>query len=223
MTASGGAKRFYPVFLDLEGRLVVIVGGGAAAEKKARQLVRYGADVTVIATDTTTALHQSEAEGNLTVEHRGYVRGDLAGATLVCCVSTDPEVQRAVHAEALSVGCLVNTLDNPELCSFLVPGVVNREPLQIAVSTGGASPEVAKQVRRALTDEYGPEWSLYTQLVAQVRGIARERCGDSAQCAAVIAAVATPELRARLAAGERPDPQSLFDEVASDLLVDEEE
>ncbi|TLM86986.1 MAG: bifunctional precorrin-2 dehydrogenase/sirohydrochlorin ferrochelatase, partial [Actinobacteria bacterium] len=76
---SAEPKRYYPAFLDLTARLVIVVGGGSAAARKARQLVRYGADVTVIAPRPDPELVQAEADGHITVEQRGYVRGDLEG------------------------------------------------------------------------------------------------------------------------------------------------
>lgn len=215
-------KRYYPVFLDLENRLAVVVGGGPVAERKARQLARHGADVTVIAIDPTEALLWAEASGELTLERRGYVRGDLAGAFLAICVATDPEVRRAVFSEAESVGCLVNTVDAAELCNFIVPSVVNREPLQIAVSTGGLAPGLTKQIRRFLSAEFGPEWGEYARLLGEVRALACEASESNEDRAAVLEAVAKSNLLDRLRAGEHPTAAQLF-EAASAISADEGE
>jgi siroheme synthase-like protein len=110
------AKPYYPVFLDLAGRLCVIVGGGAVALRKARTLADYGADVVVIAPDVSEELIGMQADGLVTVEQRGYVRGDLAEAFLAVCATDSEEVNRAVHAEAEERRCLVNVVDVPELC-----------------------------------------------------------------------------------------------------------
>ena len=147
-------RRYYPVFLDLDGRLAVVVGGGDGrrAQGHARSL-RYGADVVVIAPEITTgARASSRPTVRITVERRGYVRGDLDERVLVVCATDDEEVNRAVFAEAEERGCLVNVVDVPELCNFIVPSVVRRGPFQIAISTAGAAPAVAKRVRRKLAD-----------------------------------------------------------------------
>jgi precorrin-2 dehydrogenase/sirohydrochlorin ferrochelatase len=208
------AKRHYPVFLDLERRLAVVVGDGAPAEKRARQLVRYGADVVVVTASPSEELLQAEADGLLTVEQRAYVRGDLAGAFVALCTSDDDELRRAVFDEADAQGTLVNVAAAPELCSFYLPSVVHREPLQIAVSTQGFAPSVAKSVRAQLAEQYGPEWGPYVTLLAQVRALAFERIEDPAERDRVLDSIAGPELLERMAAGERPDAAELLDAAA---------
>ncbi len=197
------ASRHYPVFLDLNARLAIVVGGGTAALKKAKQLKRYGADVTVISADPGPELLAAEAEGDLTVEHREYQRGDLLGATIAVCVSTDPTVRAGVHAEAEGAGCPLNVQGAPEMCSFVVPAVVNREPLQIAISTGGFAPGLARQLKALLTEEYGPEWGDYAKLVGESRAIAFELIDDADIRAQALEAAGAPELLERLAGGEQ--------------------
>jgi len=203
-------KRYYPVFLDLEARLVVVIGGGAVAERKVRQLRSYGADVTVITSDPSQALLAAEAAGDLVVERRDYVRGDLHGAAMAVCVTPDEEIRRAVHSEAETEGCLLNVLDAPELCSFIVPAVVNRGPLQIAVSTGGLAPGLTKQVRRDIAAQYGPEWGEYALLMGDVRAIACELIADPEERATVLEAVASSDALERIQAGESPTAPDLI-------------
>jgi len=204
------AKRYFPVFLDLKSRLAIVVGNGETAERKVRQLLRYGADVTVITSDPGEQLIAAEASGELTVEHRDYVRGDLAGAAIAICVSADEETRRAVHSEAESVGCLLNVVDAPEMCSFIVPAVVNRDPLQIAVSTGGLAPGLTRQIRREIAEKYGSEWGEYARLLGEVRAIAFELIADPEQRAAALEGVAASDLLDRLQAGEHPNAADLI-------------
>jgi precorrin-2 dehydrogenase / sirohydrochlorin ferrochelatase len=213
--SDGGAKAYYPVFLDLAARLAIVIGDGAAAEKRARSLIRMGADVVVISAAPTPGLLEAEAEGLLATEQRGYVRGDLEGAFITFCLSESDEVRRAVVDEAEERGCLVNVPGDPESCSFLVPSVVRRGGLQIAVSTGGVSPEAAHRVRNRIATEFGPEWEAYVALLAEVRMLASERAeaGEDID-PGVFESIADSDLLDRLRAGERPAAADVLDATA---------
>lgn len=208
------APRLFPVFLDLDARPAVVVGGGPAALRRAKQLSGYGADVTVITAAPDAQLSEAEAAGVLMIENRGYIRGDLAGAFVAICVETDPEIQQAVRAEAESAGCLINVADAPLLCNFVVPSVVNRSPLQIAVSTGGTAPGLAKQVRRELLATYGPEWAAYSQLIGEVRSLVFTAHADDETRESVLAAVTGSDLLDQARAGKLPTAQAVYEQFA---------
>jgi precorrin-2 dehydrogenase/sirohydrochlorin ferrochelatase len=209
---AGTYKRYYPAFLDLEHRPVVVVGEGVAAEKRVRQLVRYEADVVVITARPSAWLIEAQSEGLLTIETRAYVRGDLAGAFVALCVSEDAEVQRAVYEEAESLGCLVNVAGEASLCNFILPSVVHREPLQIAISTGGVAPGVSKDLRQQLATEFGPEYGSWVALIAEVRVLALDGIEDPAEQQRVIAAAADYSVYLRVADGEELTAEALFEE-----------
>lgn len=218
-------KRYFPVFLDLEGRLVVVIGCGKAAEKRARQFARYGADVTVICPRPSELLLAGQSEGALSIEQRPYVRGDLAGAFLVICVDEDPEVQRAVFEEAESVGSLINIADAPQYANFLIAGVVRHGRLEVAISTGGAAPEAAKTLRHHLDESIGAEWDAWIDLIAEARMRAAALADDPTAQAALLAAATDPTVRERLAAGERVSVDQLLTEALeadSDIAESEE-
>ena len=166
----------YPVVLDVAGRLAVVVGSGRSAETKARSLASHGADVVLIAPDVSAEMLSAEADGLITIERRGYVRGDLEGAFLVVCASGTSEIDAAVHAEARERGVLMHAASSPVLCNYLVPSVVRRGPLQIAISTEGRVPWLTRRVRREIAERYGPAWAEYAALLARVRTYAIERC-----------------------------------------------
>jgi precorrin-2 dehydrogenase/sirohydrochlorin ferrochelatase len=211
------SKAYYPVYLDLNGRLAVIVGAGKVAQRKARTLAGYGADVVVVAPEVSQELLELESEGLVSIEQRGYVRGDLADAFLAVCATDSEEVNRAVFAEAEERGCLVNVVDVPELCNFIVPSIVRRGSLQIAISTGGAAPTVAKRLRKRFQAEFGEEWADYVELLGQVRVLVMERVeGGEAQRKPIFEAIADSDLLERLRAGERPSAQAVFDEFAGE-------
>ena len=111
----------YPAFLNLRGRLVVIIGGDRAAEHSVFELLEYGPDIVVIAPEVSPALDRLVAEGRIENEPRSYVRGDLGGAFLVVCTSDSLETNRAVYLEAEAMGCLVSVVGSPELSNFTTP------------------------------------------------------------------------------------------------------
>ncbi len=212
MTGEGSAPH-YPIFVDLQGRLVVVLGGGLAAEKKVKSLSRCGADVLVIAPETTDGLRQLEADGRVTLELREYERGDLAEAVLVVCAGVPEHVAQAAYVEAEGKGCLINVSGKPGLSNYLVPSGVRRGPLQIAVSTRGEAPVLAKRLRARLRDEFGEEWGGYVTLLGQLRTLATQRFGAEGRDR-VLEAAADSDLLERIAAGEQLDPHAVLDEFA---------
>jgi len=210
-------KRYYPAFLDLAGRLVVIVGPAADLERKAARLARYGADVLVITPEPSEALLAAQANGDVGVEARAYVRGDLAGAALALCQSAAPEVQRAVFQEAVQVGCPVNIAGSVEHSSFIAPGVLHREPLQIAISTGGGAPQLAKALRRQLAEQFGAEWGAYTQLLTDVRAIALSGLADERSVDDLLESVIASDVFEQVRAGSSPTAQQVYERFAPTL------
>jgi precorrin-2 dehydrogenase/sirohydrochlorin ferrochelatase len=209
------SKPYYPVFLDLADRLAVIVGGGGVAERKIATLLEYGPRVLVIAPEVTPAVEALAASGAIKLERRGYVRGDLQGAFIVVCATSSEEVNRAVHAEAEERGSIVNVVDVPDLCSFIVPSIVRRGTLSVAISTGGAAPTVAKRLRKHVQEHLGPEWETYVTLLGEVRVLVMERVpGGEADRKPIFEALADSDLLDRIRAGELPSAEDLFAEFA---------
>jgi precorrin-2 dehydrogenase/sirohydrochlorin ferrochelatase len=137
----------YPIFLNLAGQRVVVVGAGKVATRKIRNLRKAGARVTVISPVATAAIRRKIG---LRWQRRRYRPGDLRGATLVIAATNDPAVNRQVCAEAKRRRQLVNCIAPPEAGNFIVPSVVRRGAFTIAISTGGASPAKAKALRKKL-------------------------------------------------------------------------
>ncbi len=205
--------RYYPVYLDLGDRLAVVVGGGAVAARKIRTLVDYGARVAVIAPVAVPELERFAAEGIVSLERRGYVRGDLEGAFIVVCATDSEEVNRAVYAEAEQRGCLVNVVDVPELCNFIVPSIVRRGQLQLAISTGGAAPAVAKRLRRHVEEHVGEEWGPYVELLGEVRMLVMERVpGGEAVRKPIFEAIGASDLLDRIRSGDSPSAEDVYGE-----------
>ena len=138
---------YLPIFLGLRGKPALVVGGGEAALAKVRLLRAAGAAVTVIAPRLCGGLSELLAAGEIGQRPRGFVAGDLAGCAIAVAASGRPEVDTRVAEAAQARGLPVNVVDRPELCSFIVPAIVDRDPLVVAVSSGGAAPVLARRVR----------------------------------------------------------------------------
>ena len=161
--------RYYPIFLDLKGKPAVVVGGGAVTERKVRVLLESDADVTVIAPSVTPTIREWAENNQITLGERSFEPGDLAGAFCVYAGTDDHAVNVAVSQEAEQRRLLCNVVDVPALCNFIVPAIIDRGDLCIAVSTSGASPALAKKLKRELSEQFGPEWTALSELLARLR------------------------------------------------------
>ncbi|MCS6926983.1 MAG: bifunctional precorrin-2 dehydrogenase/sirohydrochlorin ferrochelatase [Candidatus Binatia bacterium] len=161
--------KYYPLFLDLRGRPCLVIGGGAVAERKVAALLQAGGQVTVVSPTLTPQLHRWREAGAIVVHQRSYRPGDLQDFVLIFAATDDAELHRRIAHEAATRGALLNVVDQPALCSFIVPAVVSRGDLTIAVSTAGTSPALAGKIRRVLEQQFGPEYEWTLRLLARVR------------------------------------------------------
>lgn len=141
--------KYFPIFLNLHNKRIVIIGGGEVALRKAKDLFDAGAIITIIA----PRIHDELAKicgKNLIHINREYREGDLEGAALAFSATDDPDTNRRVFAEAEARGIFINSVDDPEHCSFIIPSSFTRGDLAIAVSTSGASPAFAAKLRRLI-------------------------------------------------------------------------
>ena len=145
----------YPIFLDLSGRRCVVVGGGEVANRKARKLLQARARVVVISPELGAELESVAVE----IHRRPYREGDLEGACLAFVATNSREVNAAVAREAKERGVPINVADKPSEGDFALPSTLRRGRLQVAVSTGGASPTLARRIRDELEEAFGPEWA----------------------------------------------------------------
>ena len=188
----------YPVGLVVAGRPVLVVGGGRVAARKAGDLVACGARVTVVAPEVVPDLAERP---EVTVERRVYRAGEAGGYRLVVTATGDRAVDQQVFDDAEAAGVWVNSADDPERCTFTLPAVVRRDPVVVAIATGGHSPALATWLRRRLSDELGPEVAVLAGLLGEARA----------------------RVRATGRSTEDLDWQSLLDGGLLDLLVAEGE
>ncbi len=175
--------RYYPIYLDIQGRRCVVIGAGGVAERKVRQLLDSGATVTLVSPSATKALRQWAGEAQLVWLQRSYQPGDLSGAFLAIAATDDNAVNRQVRKEATAERVLLNIVDVPSLCTFIAPAVVERGPVSVAISTSGASPALARRLRELMEgarpiDSADPSdttcrclaWADAAGVLAEVRG-----------------------------------------------------
>ncbi len=188
--------RYYPLFLDIARRRCVVVGGGSVAERKVARLLDCGASVEVVGRSLTSALAAFKGEGRIVHRATDYHEDQLRGAFLVIGATDSAAVNERIARDARLQGIPVNIVDDPARCDFILPSIVKRGDLAIAVSTGGKSPALAKKLKKELEDAYGPEYATLLEILG--------------------------ELREKVIAGGRPSAENreLFEAVVSSDILD---
>ena len=166
---------YYPVFLEMKDRRCVVIGGGAVAERKVEGLVTAGANVTVISPGITDGLKELLKQGAIRHVAREYQTGDRAGYDLVFVATDNLEINAVVSSEARSLRIWVNSADDPDHCDFMLPAVIRRGDLAVAVSTGGVSPAVTRAVREELDEYFNADYARFVQIAGEVRRELREK------------------------------------------------
>jgi precorrin-2 dehydrogenase / sirohydrochlorin ferrochelatase len=162
--------KYYTICLvRLPSRQTIVVGGGKVATRKVEGLLAAGANVKVISPVLTRELQFMLDSGEIAHLPREYQGGDLEDAFLVIATTDDSAVNQAVWIEARSRGCLVNVVDDPVHSNFILPAVVQRDELSIAISTGGSSPALARRLRERFEELIGPEYGVLAGLMAELR------------------------------------------------------
>lgn len=162
-------SRYYPIFLDLKDKRCVVIGGGSVAERKVGMLVEHQALVTVISPTLSRRLQHLSDQGAIQTVNRNYQTGDLKGAFLVIAATDDPSINTDVAERCKKQGALVNVVDDPKHSDFIVPSIVRRGDITIAISTAGKSPALARKLRSQLEAALPAEYASLVSLVSEVR------------------------------------------------------
>ena len=173
MSASSSA--LFPMFVKLDGRRCVVVGGGPIAESKIESLLAAGARVTVVSPALTERLERLQRQGAFDWHARRFEASDLQQAFLVIAATSDDATNDAVYREADRLGILCNAVDQPPRCHFYFPALMQRGDLQIAISTAGRSPSLAQRLRKEFEVQIGPEYSEWVRWLGEVREALMER------------------------------------------------
>jgi len=159
----------YPIFLEMAGRSCVVIGGGAVAERKVAALLEVGASVTIVSPSLSAPLETLAKAGKVRHVGRDYAPGDLAGHQFAFIGAGDGEVNAAAAREGRERGVWVNAADDPARCDFILPAVIRRGQLVVAVATGGTSPALTRAIREELETYFTEEYATLADIVAEVR------------------------------------------------------
>ena len=208
----------YPIFILIEDKPCLVVGGGAVGERKVLDLREAGARVTVLSRALTPTLTELARTGQIHYFNEAFTPDHLNGMVLAMAATDDREVNARVSAAAQERGIWVNVADDPEYCTFIVPARVRQGDLTLAISTGGASPAVAQKLRQELEQRFGPEYKPYLALLKGVRArLLSERRGHPENAALFHQLVGSPLLEA-VAVGDRARVVAILQEVLGDAL-----
>jgi precorrin-2 dehydrogenase/sirohydrochlorin ferrochelatase len=209
----------YPIFALLDGKPCLVVGGGAVGERKVLDLLAAGAQVTVVSQTLTLALEKLAGRGEIRYLEGVFTPGHLAGMVLVIGATDDPQVNIWVSNAAQERGIWVNIVDAPDLCSFIVPAQVRRGDLTVAISTGGASPALARRLREDLERRFGPEYGPYLALLQEVREqVLAVRRGHPDNAALFLRLVDSP-LQEAMGRGDRERVRFVLNEILGEILA----
>lgn len=160
---------YYPIFLDIKGKICIVVGGGEVAERKVRTLLEHGASVTVISPRVSDGLAQLAGQGSIKISLRDYQSGDLEEALVVIAATDNSTVNAEVAREGRERRILTNVVDAPEHSNFIVPSLLRRGDISIAISTNGKSPALARKIRTELEQIFPQEYASLVLMLSEVR------------------------------------------------------
>jgi uroporphyrin-III C-methyltransferase/precorrin-2 dehydrogenase/sirohydrochlorin ferrochelatase len=199
----------YPISLLIRDLPCLVLGGGAVAERKVLRLLDAGARVRAVAPEITKQLECLSADGIIEVIRREASMEDLDGMRLVIIATSDAETNEAIALEAQRRGLLVNVVDVPRLCNFYVPATVDRGPINVAVSTGGAAPALAKHLRRRLEEVVGEEYGRLAALMGELRPDVMQRWPTQQERAAAWENLLASDVLALLKQGREDEARQL--------------
>jgi len=162
-------QSYFPIVIDLAGKPCLVVGGGDVATRKTEALLQAGGVVTVIAPEATPVLISLAETGKLTWRQEAFREQSTAAYFLVVAATNQPEVNLAVWQATREHNGWINIVDRPDLCNFIVPAVVQRGKMTISISTSGASPGLARKIKKQIETVIGPEYETYLDFLAATR------------------------------------------------------
>ncbi|MBW1692674.1 MAG: bifunctional precorrin-2 dehydrogenase/sirohydrochlorin ferrochelatase [Deltaproteobacteria bacterium] len=161
--------RYYPIYLDVQNRHCLVVGGGSVGARKISTLLDCGASVTVVGPRISAKLNELAKKTTLIIKKKPFQFSDLKDKFLVIGATDNQELNQQIHAEAERLGILCNIADRPEACNFILPSIVKKGDLVIAISTSGSSPAFAKKLRKDFEKQFGNEYAAFLELMGAIR------------------------------------------------------
>ena len=212
----------YPIFLQLDGRPCLVVGGGSVGQRKVDDLLLAGAAVTLVSRESTSALQTMAAQGLITFLQEDFRPEHVRGMVLAIAATNDGDTNRSVSQAAQARGMPVNVVDQPDLCSFVVPATIRQGDLIIAIGTGGRSPALAKKLRRHLEKTFGPEYGPYLELLGAIREKVLSCRRDHPDNGNLFNRIVASQLFLLLKSGDQTGLQILLRQLLGQVLPPEE-
>src|SRR5512143_3096083 len=206
--------KFYPAYLDLRGRPCLVIGGGSVAERKALSLIGAGAEVTIVSPSLTPRLKELSVSGKISHRQKNFDEQDLAGEALVVAATGSPDVNVFAARACKKRHILVNVAAPPEESTFIVPSLVERGELLIAVSTAGASPALAKRIRQELERRYGAEYELFLEKLSAIRARVLETVPDEQERRRIFQAIVDSDAMELIRQGKTHEAEARMLEIA---------
>jgi precorrin-2 dehydrogenase / sirohydrochlorin ferrochelatase len=159
----------YPLFLDISGKSCIVIGGGRIAERKVGMLLKFNGEVKLISPKITRTLSKLSKSGKIEVIEREYKDGDLDNALLVFAATNQKEINIKIKSEAEMKGILINVVDDPAMCDFIVPSIVKKNPIVIAISTSGILPSLSKRLKKEINKYVTGDYIKYVHIIGKFR------------------------------------------------------
>ncbi|WP_418790411.1 precorrin-2 dehydrogenase/sirohydrochlorin ferrochelatase family protein [Phosphitispora sp. TUW77] len=172
---------YYPVYLNLDGKKCLVVGGGKVAERKIRSILEAGARAYVVSPELTDWLEEAALKGKITAIRRNYTTTDLENAFIVISATDSQVINSRVASECRDRNILVNVVDCPADCNFIVPAVFRQGALSISISTDGKSPMLARRIKEDMETKFGPEYHEFLELMSNLREQIIKKFSDEEQ------------------------------------------
>ena len=207
-------KRFpyYPIYIDIEDHDVLIIGGGNVCARKAETMMKYGARVTIISPEVTDEIAVWERDGKLAVTRKLYEERDLDGRAIVIASTDDPCINARIARDCRRRRIPVNVVDVTHLCEFIVPAIVEQGSVQIAVSTGGRSPALARTLKENLQQFVGPEYAEVNDVLGTLRKGAKKVLPTDVDRKRFFDGIVARDLLGLLRAGRRREAYAIIAE-----------
>ncbi|MCX8021380.1 MAG: bifunctional precorrin-2 dehydrogenase/sirohydrochlorin ferrochelatase [Syntrophorhabdaceae bacterium] len=188
-------RSYYPLFLNIESKMCVVFGGGNVAERKVAMLKDFGAHIRVVSPVVTKWILNLSRKGKIELLQREYREGDVKGACLVIAATNNRDINTMIRKEAESLGIPINVVDDPELCDFIVPSILRKGPITIAISTSGTLPMLSKRLKEELNRFITEDHVVYAKKIGSFRSHLIKKVKDPEKRAAIMAEIGKMDMK----------------------------
>jgi len=209
-------ESFCPLHIDLKGRKALVIGGGSVAERKVKTLLAYGADLTVVSPELNSSLRELFNTGEISYFDDIYRPAYLKDQFMVICATDDEEVNRQAADHCTRHGILVNSVSEPDRCTFFFPALLKKGPLTIAVSTAGSSPALSRRIKEQLDGYFGSEYEEYLSYLGQMRLRIIARVKDKEARREIFEYLAGDQFFKKFKEKSRSEIDGLFEEILAE-------